>query len=120
MFAMDAASQAKLAAASNREGMAMNETKDSFGELSDAEFNQMIDAVASPDFHDLPISAFATALAAIDAEAPSETVELIASIENGQLAFHEPAPLYAHGNEIQLGNKRVVIRLAAAETRQAA
>ncbi|NOT58782.1 MAG: hypothetical protein HOP19_01015 [Acidobacteria bacterium] len=98
----------------------MTETINTFGELSDAEFDQMIKRVASPDFHDLPMPAFATALAAIDAEAPSETVELIASVENGQLALHEPAPLHAHGNAIQFGGKRVVIRIAPAEVSQAA
>lgn len=98
----------------------MNETLNSIGELSDAEFNQMMDAIASPEFHDLPLSAFATGLAAIDAEVPSETVELLASVENGQLLFHEPAPLYAHGNEIQLGGKRVIIRIASTGTSKAA
>jgi len=36
-------------------------------------------------------------------------------VKAGQLAFLEPAPLPAHGNEIRFGDKRVVIKLVPEE-----
>lgn len=62
---------------------------------------------------------FFTALAAIDEE-PAETLELTAAVKDGQLVFLEPAPLRAHGNEILIGDKRVVITLLPEDAREAA
>lgn len=98
----------------------MNEQDKNLGELSTQEFEQMMDKVAAPDFHDLSTEDFFAALAAIDAEIPQETLELKANVTNGQLIFLEPAPLHAHGNEIHLGDKRVVIKLVPEETSKAA
>ena len=98
----------------------MNEQDKKLDELSTQEFEQMMDQVATPDFHDLSTEDFFAALAAIDAETPRETLELKASVTNGQLIFLEPAPLRAHGNEIHLGDKRVVIKLVPEETSKAA
>ncbi len=73
-----------------------------FGSLTAREFEQMIHAVAMPDFHDLTTDDFFAALTGIGADMPHETLELTASVTNGQLTFLEPAPLHAHGNEIRL------------------
>ena len=89
----------------------MSEQQDNFGDLTAAEFDELIATFGSPGFHDLAPDAFFTALAAIDEEQPRETLELTATIIDGQLNFLEPAPLHAHGNEIQLGDKRLVIKL---------
>lgn len=80
-------------------------------DLTAAEFDEVIATFGSPSFHDLAPDVFFTALAAIDEEQPRETLELTATIIDGQLNFLEPAPLHAHGNEIQLGDKRLVIKL---------
>lgn len=83
--------------------------------LTTEEFQQLTTEAASPDFHDLTVEDFFTALAAIEEEEPHETLELTATVKNGQLAFLEPAPLHAYGNEIRFGDKRVVINLVPEE-----
>jgi hypothetical protein len=98
----------------------MSEQKENFGDLTGEEFDEVIAAFGSPGFHDLAPDVFFTALAAIDEEQPSETLELTATIIDGQLNFLEPAPLYARGNEIQLGDKRLVIKLVPQEVNAAA
>lgn len=98
----------------------MNEQSKNFSDLTAEEFQQVITNAASPDFHDLAVEDFFTALAAIEEEEPQETLELTATVKNGQLTFLEPAPLHAHGNEIRLGDKRVVIKLVPEEASSAA
>ena len=98
----------------------MTEQDANLGNLTAQEFEQVMNEVATPDFHDLTTDDFFAALAAIDAEMPQETLELTASVSNGQLIFLEPAPLHAHGNEIRLGDKRVVIKLVSEGYGQAA
>ena len=97
----------------------MSEQKKTFGGLTAEEFQQALTNAASPDFHDLSADDFFTALAAIDeetdAETPGETLELTATVKDGQLSFLEPAPLPAHGNEIRFGDKRIVIKLVPEE-----
>jgi hypothetical protein len=99
---------------------AMSEQKENFGDLTGEEFDEVIAAFGSPGFHDLAPDVFFTALAAIDKEPARETLELTATIIDGQLNFLEPAPLYARGNEIQLGDKRLVIKLVPQEVNAAA
>ncbi len=97
----------------------MDEQGKTFSDLDAEEFEQVLTNAASPDFHDLTMEDFFTALAAIDEEEPRETLALRATVKNGQLTFLEPAPLYAHGNEIRFGDKRVVIELVPEETSSA-
>jgi hypothetical protein len=89
----------------------MSEQPKNFNELTTEEFDQLLTSAASSELHDLMAEDFFTALAAIDTEAPRETVELTATVKNGKLIFLEPSPLHAHDNEIQLGSQRVVITL---------
>lgn len=98
----------------------MNKREENFSDLTPGEFEQVMTDVMSPDFHDLAAADFFTALAAIEEEEPVETLELMAAVKNGQLAFLEPAPLHAHGNEIRLGARRVIINLVPEEVSNAA
>ncbi len=98
----------------------MSEQEKIFSDLTPEEFEQVITNALSPDFHDLAPEDFFTALAAIDEEEPRETLELTAAVRNGQIAFLEPAPLHARGNEIRLGDKRVIIKLVLEEAGSAA
>jgi hypothetical protein len=95
----------------------MSEQNENFGDLTAEEFDEVIAAFGSPGFHDLAPDVFFTALSAVNEEQPRETLELTATIIDGQLNFLEPAPLHAHGNEIRLGDKRVVIKLVPEEVR---
>jgi hypothetical protein len=98
----------------------MNEQDDNFSGLTQEEFEHVVAIAASPDFHDLAAEDFFAALAAIEEEEPCETLELTATVKDGQIIFLQPAPLYAQGNEIRLGDKRVVIKLLPEEMGNAA
>jgi len=54
---------------------------------------------------------FVTAPAAIDEEQPREVIELDVAIQDGQLIFKEPAPLFVEGNGIRFGDKLYVLKL---------
>jgi hypothetical protein len=41
-------------------------------------------------------------------------------VKEGQLTFLEPAPLPAHGNQIRIGDKRVIITLVPEEASRVA
>lgn len=97
----------------------MSERERNFNDLTSSEFEAMMANVMSPDFHDLTEEDFFAALAAIDEE-PAETLELMAAVRNGQLTFLEPAPLRAHGNEILIGDKRVIIKILPEDASSAA
>ena len=77
-------------------------------DLSETEFDQMLDNMSKPEYDDLSSEEFFKILTAIDA---ADTLELSAHIENGQLVFEQPAPLPVNLNTIVIGSKRIVIRL---------
>ena len=82
-------------------------------DLNSATLQEMTDVMLSEDFDKVTVTEFFGVLAAMD-EAEAETVELTAHIENGQLTLDTPAPLPVTGNEIRVGNKRIVIKLREA------
>ena len=43
--------------------------------------------------------------------AKGEKIKLFASVKGGKLAFHKPAPLQVHSNEIRLGKTKILINL---------
>jgi len=83
-----------------------------FSDLTKKEFEGLLNSMMEEHFHDLSPSDFFTALSAIDEDSPQEVIELTASLKDGQLMFKEPASLFVKGNEIHLGDKRLVIKLA--------
>ena len=97
----------------------MNEADKHFGNMTQSEFQQLADHILAPDFHDLTAEEFSTALAAIDEEGPHQTIELQATINQGQLRFLEPSPLGAHENELWWGGQRIIINLVAESAAQA-
>ena len=82
-----------------------------FEELTSEESDKLIETMLSEDFGELTLNEFFTALAAIDEEEPREVIELTGSVKDSQFVFQEPAPLRVKGNEIQLGDKRIIIKL---------
>ncbi|MBM3237711.1 hypothetical protein FJZ31_15590 [Candidatus Poribacteria bacterium] len=83
-----------------------------FADLTKEEFEGLLKNMMKEHFHDLSPSEFFTALDAISEEQPQEIIELTVFLKNGELIFKEPAPLFVKGNEIHLGDKRLVINLA--------
>jgi len=96
----------------NRKGEGKKVSEKTFADLTKEEFEELLKNMMEEHFHDLSPSEFFTALAAIDEEQPTEVIELTVSLKDGQLIFKEPAPLFVKGNEILLGDKRLVIKLA--------
>src|SRR5262249_34492793 len=88
-----------------------------FETMSEAEFDSLLDKMQSEEFGDLTTDQFFTALDSLREDEALETLELAATVQNGQLIFQEPAPLHAHANELRLGGKRIIIRLVG-ETEQ--
>ena len=84
-----------------------------FGDLSPEEFEQVLDNVFSDDFGDLTTNQFFEALAAIDATAPSKVIEINCTIDNGQLRLHPAEGIRALGNEIWIGDRKLVLKLEA-------
>ena len=79
-------------------------------DLTPLTLQTMADAMLSEDFDKVTVTEFFGVLAAMD-EAEPETIELMGHIENGQLTFDTPAPLHVEGNTINVGNKRIIIKL---------
>lgn len=79
-------------------------------DLTPLTLQTMADAMLSEDFDKVTVTEFFGVLAAMD-EAEPETIELMGHIENGQLTFDTPAPLPVEGNTINVGNKRIIIKL---------
>jgi hypothetical protein len=77
-------------------------------DLSNEEFDQMLENMSKPDYDALTSDEFFKILAAMDT---TDTIELSAHIKNGQLVFEQPAPLPVELNAILIGNKRIVIKL---------
>jgi hypothetical protein len=87
-------------------------TDKTLAQMSSEEFEGLLDTMQTEGFGELAADEFFTALSALaDTATPRETIELTATVRNGQLAFLEPSPLPARGNELLLGDRRVVIKL---------
>ena len=95
-------------------------TERTLADMSREEFESLLDRMQTEEFGDLTTDEFFTALSALaDAETPRETIELRATVKEGQLTFLEPVPLPAHGNEIRVGDRCVVIKLVPEEASRA-
>jgi hypothetical protein len=55
---------------------------------------------------------FLQVLAEIERERRRETIELQARLIGGQLEFQPSADITVHGNEIIVGNQRIVVRIS--------
>ena len=80
-------------------------------ELNEAEFRGMLSYMASEEFDEMTVSEFFDVLAEMEEADEAEVMELTAHIEGGQLVLEQPAPVPVVGNEIRLGDKRIVIKL---------
>jgi hypothetical protein len=78
------------------------------------EFEALLDTMQTEEAGELTTDEFFTALSALaETATPRETIELTATVKDGQLAFLEPSPLPARGNALLFGDRRVVINLVA-------
>lgn len=80
-------------------------------EMSEQEFEELLDKIAEREFDKLTLSAFLDAVWALKARQAEEVIEVTAEVVDDELRF-EPCPsLPVRGNEIFLEGKRVVIKL---------
>ena len=81
-----------------------------FDDLTNEEFSEVLDKILSDDFGDLSEEQFFTALSAIDQE-QQEDILFTGEIRDGRLVFDKEAPVPVEDNVIYWGNKRLIIRL---------
>ena len=80
-------------------------------DLTEPEFRGMLSYMASDEFDRLTLSEFFDVLAEMEETEQSDIMELTGHLEGGQLVLEEPAPVPVSGNEIQVGGRRIVIKL---------
>ncbi len=85
-------------------------TDKTFEDLTENEFDELLDNILSEDFGDLSEEQFFTALSAIDEEL-EEDILLTGEIRDGKLVLDKESPVPVEGNAIYWGNKRLIIRL---------
>jgi len=82
---------------------------ESWTDLSDEEFEQVLDNLSAPGYGQLTDAEFFGVLKAMD---EADEIKLTAHLdENGRLVFDEPALLPVEGNVIKIGVKRIVVEL---------
>jgi hypothetical protein len=87
-------------------------TDKTLAQMSAEEIEALLDTMQTEEFGELTTDEFFTALSAVaETPTPRETIALTATVRNGELAFVEPSALPARGNELLLGDRRVVIKL---------
>jgi len=86
-----------------------------FKDMQREEFLRLLDNIGKDEVTDLTDTTFFKALAEIDAAGPQEEFLLTGRVVDGQLVLNETAPLPVSGNEIRVGNSRIIINLEPAE-----
>jgi hypothetical protein len=82
-----------------------------FGNISSAELEAVLDHVFSEEFGDLTTDQFFDGLAALDAAEPTQRIEIPIRLEHGRVIPQEVAGIKVQENEIWVGDKRLVLRL---------
>ena len=91
-----------------------------FDTMSEATFDALLDTMSAEEFGDLTTDQFFTALESLRNDEAEDTLELAATVREGQFVFEEPAPLRVHANELYIGGKRIIIRLVGQTEQDAA
>lgn len=80
--------------------------------MSKARFDRAFENFIRNDQEQITASTFFETLAEIEQDRAEKTIELQASIVGGQLQFTPSPDVTVKGNEIVLGNQRIVVRMA--------
>lgn len=81
------------------------------GELSEEEFEGMMDYMLSEEFDKVAAEEFFGALKAMDEADAAERIVIKGTVKDGALVLDPNAPLPVQGNEIRVGKKVIVIAL---------
>jgi ABC-type iron transport system FetAB permease component len=80
-------------------------------EMSEEEFDTLLDKIEEDDFDKVTPQAFGEALWALQEQKTERVIELTAEVVEGSLRFEPTEVIPVNGNEIILGDTRVRIRL---------
>ena len=91
------------------------ETK-TFEDMSEEEFDALLDRIEADDFDKITPQAFGEALWAIQEQKTAKVIELTAEVVGQGLRFESSEALPVNGNEIILGDTLVRIKLKPVST----
>ncbi|MCI0488624.1 MAG: hypothetical protein L0229_18710 [Blastocatellia bacterium] len=80
-------------------------------EMSEQEFDTLLDKIADAEFDKLTPSAFLDAVWALKARQAEEVIEVTVEVVGDELHFEPGSALPVRGNEIFLAGKRVIVKL---------
>ncbi|MEK7830101.1 MAG: hypothetical protein AAB401_03400 [Acidobacteriota bacterium] len=83
--------------------------------MSKQRFDQAFTQFIAQDEEQITPPTFFQTLAEIERERTTKTIELQAEMVNGQLQFTPSPELSVRGNEIVLGEQRIVVHVSAAD-----
>jgi predicted nucleotidyltransferase len=82
-----------------------------FDELSQEEFNQLIDGFIERGDDEMELSTFFTVMHELELKRCSKVIELEGEIVDDKIVFDTPAPLPVRPNEIYVGDTKIVLKL---------
>jgi hypothetical protein len=85
----------------------------SFDEMSEPEFEALLDKISEGTFDDLTFPSFMDTLWALETARAQEVIEVTATVDADGLRLSGPEGVIVHGNEIIVNGKRIVVRLAS-------
>lgn len=82
------------------------------GAMNKARFDRAFESFIGDDEEQITVSTFFETLAEIEHERAEKVIELEAQVIGNQLLFAPSPDVAVNGNEIVLGNQRIVVRMA--------
>lgn len=80
--------------------------------MNKARFDRAFESFIGDDEEQITVSTFFETLAEIEHERAEKVIELEAQVIGNQLLFAPSPDVAVNGNEIVLGNQRIVVRMA--------
>jgi hypothetical protein len=82
------------------------------GDMSEHEFEALLDIISASEFDHLSLPSFMDTLWALEAAQTPDVIEVTATIEGEILRLTAPDGVIVHGHEIIVNGKRIVVKLA--------
>jgi hypothetical protein len=86
----------------------------SIDEMTNEEFDTFVTQVQEAEFDQISFPSFMDMLWAFGAQRSTEVIEISAKLVNGDLHLEAPPDILVRGNELILGDRRIVIKWAGA------
>jgi hypothetical protein len=84
----------------------------SFEEMSEQEFEELLDKISEGEFDKLTLPSFMDTLWALETARAQEVIEVAVTVEGDALRLSGPEGVIMRGNEIIVNGKRIVVKLA--------